>query len=132
MPCVVSGVRASLLRDILMSFASSSTETSHDDMLVFEDVFRRVLESILLDRDSAVVDDLRLRRIDEILRSEMGSSRLSVARVCELAGVSRTTLYRLFRDRGGMAMHLTGLRLDSIRQDLKAPVLSACSISRIA
>ena len=132
MPCVVSGVRASLLRDILMSFASSAAEASHEDMLVIEDVFRRVLESILLDRDIAVVDDLRLRRIDEVLRSEMGSSRLTVARVCELVGVSRTTLYRLFRDRGGMEMHLTGLRLDAIRQDLKAPARSACLIRQIA
>jgi AraC-like DNA-binding protein len=132
-PRVVNGVRAALLRDILLSFSSSLSEATGEDLLVFEDVLRRVLESILLNKDSAVVaDDLRLKRIDDILRTEMGSSRLTAARVCELTGISRTTLYRLFRGRGGVEVHLTGMRLDSIRRDLEAPALSNCSISRIA
>jgi AraC-like DNA-binding protein len=132
-PRMVHGVRGALLRDILLSFANSSSQATHDDLLLFEDVLRRVLESILLDKEGALAtDDLRLKRIDDILRSEMGSSRLNAARICELAGVSRTTLYRLFKDRGGFEVHLTGLRLDSILKDLQAPALSTSPISRIA
>ena len=132
-PRLLGGVRAALLRDVLISLSSSLTETTHEDHLIFEDVFRRVLESILQNEDGpAVADDLRLKRVDEILRSEMGSSRLTAARVCELAGVSRTTLYRLFRERGGVERYLSDLRLNAIRRDLEAPALSTCSISRIA
>lgn len=132
-PRLLGGVRAALLRDVLISLTSSLAEATHEDLLIFEDVFRRVLESILQNKDGpAVADDLRLKRVDEILRSEMGSSRLTAARVCELAGVSRATLYRLFRERGGVEKHLTALRLDAIRKDLKEPALSTCSISRIA
>lgn len=132
-PRMVHGVRGALLRDILLSFANSSSQATHDDLLLFEDVLRRVLESILLDKEGALAtDDLRLKRIDDILRSEMGSPRLNAASICERAGLSRTTLYRLFKDRGGVEAYLAGLRLDAIRRDLQAPALSTYPISRIA
>jgi AraC-like DNA-binding protein len=132
-PRLLGGVRAALLRDVLISLSSSLTEATDEDLLIFEDVFRRVLESVLQNKDGpGVADDLRLKRVDEILRAEMGSARLTAARVCELAGVSRTTLYRLFRERGGVERHLTGLRLDAIREDLRASALSTRSISRVA
>lgn len=130
---LLNGAQADFLRDLLLSVCGLLAKATTEDAMMFEQTFRHVLESAMRGGDGGPgAEDRRMRRIDEVLRSEIGSARLSVSRICELAGVSRSTLYRLFSERGGVESHVTGLRLDLIRRDLEAPSLGMYSISQIA
>lgn len=59
----------------------------------------------------------RARAIALITR-ELSSARLTAERVCELTGISRSSLYRMFEIDGGVATYIRGLRLDALHRDL--------------
>lgn len=85
--------------------------------------------------DLAVCDpgQIRLRlAAQRIIATELASSRLTPARVAELAGVSRSTLYRAFEAEGGIAQYVLRRRLHLVRRDLVAPSLERLSIAEIA
>lgn len=49
----------------------------------------------------------------------LGSPNLTVANLCRWIGVSRTNLYRLFEDDGGVQAHIRARRLHRIEEDLR-------------
>jgi AraC-like DNA-binding protein len=81
-------------------------------------------------------DDLRRteRRADveRCIRRNIDSARLDAARICALTGVSRSTLYRLFSESGGVAGHVRRLRLEMVFADLADPVHEHENIAEIA
>jgi AraC-like DNA-binding protein len=80
-----------------------------------------------LDEDASL-----LARADKIITANIGSPRLTPDRIAELAGVSRSSLYRTFATRGGISEHILTLRLKLIRQDLESPTLHKVPINRLA
>ncbi|MCX7287326.1 MAG: helix-turn-helix transcriptional regulator [Rhodobacterales bacterium] len=67
------------------------------------------------DRARQTVD--RARAIATIER-ELFSARLSADRVCDITGITRSSLYRLFEIDGGVASYIRSRRLDALRDDL--------------
>ncbi|WP_424811903.1 helix-turn-helix domain-containing protein [Roseococcus sp. YIM B11640] len=59
----------------------------------------------------ATVKRARLGRIRQIIRQNLRSTRLGPDRLCKLAGVSRSQLYRLFEPFGGVARYIQSERL---------------------
>jgi AraC-like DNA-binding protein len=57
-------------------------------------------------------------RAERVIRANLASARLDSRRIAALAGISRTTLYRLFEDVGGVAAHVRRLRLDAVHAAL--------------
>ena len=72
------------------------------------------------------------KRVERIIRENVSRTDLDAARIGDLAGLSRSTLYRLFSTHGGVAAYLRSLRLELIRADLSDPSLSGLSIAEIA
>jgi AraC-like DNA-binding protein len=70
--------------------------------------------------------------IERIIRRHIGSARLDVARLCALSGISRSALYRMFEDTGGVAAHIRRLRLRLAADDLANPALAAIPIAALA
>lgn len=70
--------------------------------------------------------------VQQIIGNHLASSRLTPARIAELAGVSRSALYRAFEAEGGIAQYVLRRRLLLVRQDLAAPSLAGLSIAEIA
>lgn len=69
----------------------------------------------------AHVERARLSRIRQIIRQNLRSTRLGPDRLCKLAGVSRSQLYRLFEPFGGVARYIQNERLRQAHQALSDP-----------
>lgn len=67
------------------------------------------------------VERARLARARQIIRQNLGSSRFGPARLCKLAGMSRSQLYRLFEPFGGVARAIQAERLSQANRALSDP-----------
>jgi AraC-like DNA-binding protein len=68
-------------------------------------------------------------RAKSVILQNIGSARLDPARISELSGIKRSTLYRVFAAEGGVSAFVQDLRLNLVNSDLQDP---ACGLDRIA
>jgi AraC-like DNA-binding protein len=71
---------------------------------LLSDVARRLVSA----QDAATAQRERIRRV---IRDNIGSPTLGPAKICRLAGISRSQLYRLFEPHGGVARYIQAQRL---------------------
>ena len=74
---------------------------------------------------------LQLTRIKRLVRENIGAATLGPARLCRLAGMSRSQLYRLFEPLGGVASHIQRERLAFAHRLLADPA-ERRDVARIA
>jgi AraC-like DNA-binding protein len=67
-----------------------------------------------------------------IIRQNIGSPSLDPRKVCRLAAMSRSQLYRLFERHGGVARYVQAMRLRVVHAMLADPSASRLSIAAIA
>ncbi|MBX3594673.1 helix-turn-helix domain-containing protein [Sphingomonas sp.] len=60
---------------------------------------------------TAAVDRATRQHAEAMIEAELASARLGIARLCRRLGVSRSTLYRVFRDEGGVVAYIRDRRL---------------------
>jgi len=77
------------------------------------------------------IDFSRLERVRQAVRRNLRSPDLDPASLCRLVGISRSNLYRLFDDKGGVARYIHNQRLLAARAALCDPA-SRDSIAAIA
>jgi AraC-like DNA-binding protein len=85
----------------------------------------------VLDSDDACFDLPRMRHIRDIIDRNLGSWSLHTGRICKLAGVSRSSLYRMFEPYGGVVRYVQRQRLRRAH-DLLADPTCVRKISLIA
>ena len=63
---------------------------------------------------------------------ELFSARLTADRVCDVTGISRSSLYRLFEADNGVANYIRMRRLDALRSDLVDPRKRHQTVAQLA
>ncbi|MFC0220433.1 helix-turn-helix domain-containing protein [Pseudochelatococcus lubricantis] len=129
---------ADLLADFLISLANRLPHADERD----RDRFARALHGMIvacLQVEAAPGDVLRefdpalLRdQVRQIIRSNLWSARLTPERLSQLSGVSRSVLYGIFEESGGVAKYIQTLRLNKIYADLTDPGLNHIPIAELA
>jgi AraC-like DNA-binding protein len=137
-PRVATGATASLLATFVLSLADRMPEAAGGDIDAMTEAARGMIAACLLGdaapRAMREGDRARLERlrVESLIRGAIDSPELNAERICALAGLSRSALYRIFEPRGGVAAYVQRLRLDLVRCDLGDPALADWSIARLA
>ena len=63
----------------------------------------------------------QIMRLRALIRANLGSATFGPARLCRIAGISRSQLYRLFEIHGGVALFIQRERLAAARRALSNP-----------
>ncbi|WP_218510990.1 helix-turn-helix domain-containing protein [Variovorax sp. dw_308] len=85
-----------------------------------------------LDRARPAIEDALMQQICGWIESTLGEPTLSVSTICRRFKVSRSTLYRLFETRGGVADYIKERRLKRIYAAIVAPEYAARQLVGIA
>lgn len=80
----------------------------------------------------ATLEAAKRAQIEAIIRANLGSAVLTARRLCLLAGISRSSLYRMFEPDGGVMHFVSRQRLVAARRMLADARGAAGSIARIA
>lgn len=136
-PGLLSGAKAGLLADYLLSLVRRLYDAEPSEMPALAEMTRTMIVQAMTGATSiteapagrAVVVRARVERL---IRDNLGSARLDPERICALAGISRSALYRLFDDRGGVATYVQALRLERAYAELSDPQSEFDTIANIA
>jgi AraC-like DNA-binding protein len=85
-----------------------------------------------LDRARPAIEEALMQQVCRWIESSLGDPALSVSTICRSFKVSRTTLYRLFEARGGVAEYIKARRLKRIHAAIVAPEHAARQLVGIA
>lgn len=132
-PTATTGV----LADHILSLAARLPSATLDEEPALAEMTRNILLGCLSRIDAPAgfdrADDaLRRAGVEWVIRRNLGSARLDVDRICALARLSRSTLYRMFDGEGGVAAHVRRQRLRLIDEDLRNPDLAGAPIAALA
>lgn len=135
---VLRGMPAALLADFLLSLASRLDGLTPAMTGQLEVIMRAMVANCLVAYAgegpvSPSDREILLReRVERVITAHLASPRLTPARIAELAGVSRSTLYRAYSPVGGIAGRLLRRRLELVRNDLENRSLANLSVAHLA
>lgn len=136
-PGVLETPGAELLGDYLLLLERRLPELTVADVPMLVEATRSMIASCLLagvtpQAESARYSDVAAReRIRRVVRRNISSSTFSPEKLCKLAGVSRSRLYRLMEPNGGVARYIQSIRLRMAHAMLSDAERSVISIARI-
>jgi AraC-like DNA-binding protein len=121
-PSATTGV----LADHILSLAARLPAAGVEEEPALAEMTRSILAGCLSRTDpSADIegagDAVRRAEVERVIRRNLGSARLDVDRICALARVSRSTLYRMFEGEGGVARYIQRCRLMAVQAALTDP-----------
>ncbi|HEY9553184.1 helix-turn-helix domain-containing protein [Allosphingosinicella sp.] len=117
---LVSPPATLLLTDFLVSLAHRAPMLPDDGSPVYSRVLAELISAVLFGdaASGSAARRLHAARLDAVERciaSSLGDRRLSAETIAAAAGLSRSGLYRLLQDRGGVARLIRTRRLQAVR-----------------
>lgn len=135
---VLGGTFAAILRNHILLLSALLPTMQRRDLPLVADATAALLAVCLVQgpadggQAGHPTPSVRRAEVERIIRRNLSSARLDPARISALAGISRSTLYRLFEETGGVARYVRARRLELARDDLCNPALAHRSIGEIA
>ena len=123
----VEGVLGAMLRDYLAMLDQHLPGVPEQDMpRLAEAIGAMVAACVAPSPDRAAraaeqADLVRLERVRQVIRRNLRSARLGPEMLCREAGMSRSQLYRLFQNEGGVARYIQLCRLTAVQAALIDP-----------
>lgn len=120
----LSGPMAGLLGSHIEALAQNLPAMTEADLPHAAEATRAVITACLATGApvcEAQLAGARLGRVRQIIRTHLASARLDPDRLCRLAGMSRSQLYRLFEPHGGVARFIQSERLAAAHRALADP-----------
>lgn len=125
-----------LLANYLIALADELPSMGKDDLpyaiqAVQVLIEKSVASSAVLNSNDTCLDLPRMRLLRDIIDRNLGSWNLHAGRLCKLAEISRSNLYRIFEPYGGVVRYIQRQRLRRAHNLLADPACTQ-NISRIA
>lgn len=117
----LEGGAARLLADQILSLSRNPTPFRTTSAWWIGEALERLAEATvceLVGKDDAARFDAPQKGVRDVLRQCLSDASVTAEDIAKRAGVSRSTLYRLFAKRGGVMAHLTEQRLIRARRAL--------------
>lgn len=127
-----------LLANFLITLADGLHDAPRDSMPALAEATRSMISGCLLSQAAPGPGPepwkmLALRnRAKSVILQNVGSARLDPARISELSGIKRSTLYRIFAAEGGVSAYVQDLRLGLVNSDLQDPASGLDQIAHLA
>lgn len=137
-PGPVPGVPAQLLANHLLDLATLLPRATPGETAALAQGLRGLLRACLagpiVPRAIAPADAQALlrERVRAVVREHIASARLGPERIAQLAGVSRSALYRAMEPEGGVAQFVLRERLRRVHDALGEPSLAGVPVSAVA
>lgn len=134
----VSGPCASLLADYLFMLERHVRRATPDHIPALAETTRAILGACLprgaqtQGATTGAVGSVQFERLRLLIRHNIASPSLSAQRLARLAGMSRSSLYRLFEPHGGVASYIQAQRLRLAHALLSDPALAAVPVGTLA
>ena len=132
------GACTGLLADLMLALPGRVAEAAPEELPALAEATRAAVTACLMAgrpqpaEGTAAIADLEKERVRKAIHRQIGSARLTPARLASAAGLSRSALYRLFSDEGGVARYVRDVRLSMAHAALRDPAQRGFSISQVA
>jgi AraC-like DNA-binding protein len=132
------GASAGLLGDLLLALPERLVSAAPRDLPALVEATQAVVAACVGagasqgGTNAAALYDLQKERVRKAIHRHIGSARLSPARLAAAAGLSRSALYRMFAEEGGVARYVRDVRLSMAHAALRDPAQLGLSIAQVA
>lgn len=134
----LTGPCAPLLADYLLMLERHVREAAPDHIPALVEATRAILGACLPQHTqpqgapAGALGGVQFERLRLLIRRNIASPSLSAQRLARLAGMSRSSLYRLFEPHGGVASYIQAQRLRLAHALLSDPTLAAVPVGTLA
>lgn len=137
-PGPVAGTAARLLADYLLALPARLPLATEAELPMIAGMTRSMIAHSLLGTQGPRLmspcdfESVARAQVGCVIDQHVGSACLTPRRICDLTGISRSSLYRMFEGVGGVANHIQQRRLQLVHAALCDPARAHERISTIA